>query len=405
VTYVSCELPTNLILKRVQPKRFIPTIAVGWGLVAMCTGFVQNKSQLIGMRLLLGLFEAGFFPAICFYLTFFYRRRELAVRIFFLFAASAVSGSCGGLLAYAIGHMDGVRGYSAWRWLMILEGIPTMLLGILSAFVLSNDPLDARFLTQREKYLSRLRRHLDRDSLGLEDENGKIQWDQCFEAWKDWKVWSLAIAQIGVTVMLYGYSTFLPTIINALGYSGIHTQLLTIPCYACGALVYLVVAYLSDRTGYRGYFVVGGCLTACTGYAILLGAAHSGAGASYAACIIVAMGLYVAVGIPISWMPNNLPSHYKRAAGQGTSMTLGNCAGIFSSFIYRTQDNPTYRLGHGLTLGFVFASGCLFGLTSYLLRRENQRREWGERNYVLEGKTPEEIACLGDKHPDYRFLY
>ncbi|KAL1865923.1 hypothetical protein VTK73DRAFT_5007 [Phialemonium thermophilum] len=405
VTYVTFELPTNLILKIVQPKRFIPAICVSWGIVSMCTGFVHTKGQLIAMRLLLGVFEAGYFPAICFYLTFFYRRRELAVRIFYLFAASAVSGSCGGLIGYAIGLMDGVRGWSAWRWLMIIEGIPTTILGVLAYFLLANDPYDARYLTEREKSFTPVRRSLDGTHFGMLGDENRIDWQQCLEAWKDWKVWALATAQIGVTVMLYGYSTFLPTIIHALGYSGIHTNLMTIPCYACGAIVYLVVANLSDRTGYRGYFAAGGCLTACLGYAVILATSEAGAGAQFAGCIIVACGLYVAVGIPISWMPNNLPSHYKRAAGQGTSMTLGNCAGIFSSFIYRTQDSPKYRLGHGLTLGFVFVSGCMFLTTALLLRRENKRRDRGERDYVLDGKTPDEIARLGDYHPEYRYLY
>lgn len=398
-------MPANLLLKMVQPKRFIPTIAVGWGIVSMCTGFVQNKGQLIGLRMLLGLFEAGYFPAICFYLTFFYRRRELAVRIFFLFAASAVSGSTGGLLAYAIGYMEGIQGMSAWRWLMILEGIPTVIFGAASFFILANDPTSASYLTEREKELSKIRSVLDGSNVGKEGESDRIDWQQCREAWKDWKVWTLATAQHGVTVMLYGFSTFLPTIINGLGYSGIHTNLMTIPCYAAGALIYLCVAYASDRTGKRGIFAVCGCLTSCVGYAILLGTPQYGAGAQYAGCIIVACGLYVAVGIPISWMPNNLPSHFKRAAGQGTSMTLGNCAGIYSAFLYRTKDRPEFKLGHGATLGFVFAAGCLFGLTSILLRRENKKRDRGERDHVLEGKTPEEIARLGDYNPSYRYLY
>ncbi|KAK7754049.1 hypothetical protein SLS62_003895 [Diatrype stigma] len=408
ITYVLFELPTNLVLKLVQPKRFIPAVSVCWGLASLATGFVRTKGQLIALRLLLGAFEAGYFPAICFYLTFFYRRRELAVRVFFLFAASAVAGSCGGLLGYAVGLMDGAAaagGLAAWRWLMIVEGLPTVVFGVLSGLVLANDPYDARYLTDREKSFTPLRQRLDGTSLGLEGDKHKVDWQQCFEAWRDWKVWALATAQIGVTVMLYGYSTFLPTIISALGYSGIQSNLLTIPCYACGAVVYLVVAYYSDRTGYRGYFTVGGCLTACAGYAIMLGTPGYGAGAQYAGCMIIASGLYVAVGIPISWMPNNLPSHFKRAAGQGTSMTLGNTAGIFASFIYRTQDKPEYKLGHGLSLAFVFCSACLFATTSFLLRRENRKRDRGERDHILEGKTEEEIARLGDYHPSYRYLY
>lgn len=419
VTYIPFELPTPLILKKVRPNRLIPTIAICWGLSSLCTGFVQNKGQLIATRMLIGLFEAGYFPAVLFYLTFFYRRRELGMRLFLVFASSAVAGACGGLIAYGVGYMDGMRNMSAWRWLVILEGIPTLLLGFCAYFVLANDPLEATFLTEREKYLVRVRRDLDRPSSlsslaspsspGPKDEKEKkeekIQWDQILSAWKDWKVWTMTLAQIGVNTMIYGYVTFIPTIIHAMGYSNLHAQLLTIPCYAVGALSYLVAAYLSDRSGYRGYFAVGGCVVACTGYAILLGTPRYGPHAQYAGCLIVAAGMYVASGLPLSWLPNNLPSDHKRAAGQGTCIALGNCAGIISSFIYRTQDKPTYYLGHGLTLGFVFASGCLYALTTFLLRRENRRRDQGERDYLLEGKTPEQIERLGEYHPEYRYLY
>jgi len=177
VTYVIFEIPVNILLKKMGPKNLIPIAAVCWGIVSMCTGFVQNKGQLLATRLLLGLCEAGFFPGICFYLTFWYRRDELGLRIFYLFTTSAVSGSFGGLLSYAIGHMDGILGYSAWRWLLILEGIPTTLLGFVAFFVLENDPQSAGYLTPREKELSVIRRAMDKTSLGVDDENGQIQWD------------------------------------------------------------------------------------------------------------------------------------------------------------------------------------------------------------------------------------
>jgi sugar phosphate permease len=208
-------------------------------------GFINTKAELIALRLLLAC-EAGYFPGITFYLTFFYRRRELGFRIFLLFTASAVADSCGVLLAYGVGHMDGLHDWSAWRWLMILEGIPTILLGIATYIALLNDPNSSSWLTPREKELTQLRRELDRTPL---DDGNKIQWDQVMEGFKDWKIWVLSLGQLGVTVMLYGYLTFLPTIIAALGYSAIHTQLLTIPCYAYGAIIYCILAYYSDKEG------------------------------------------------------------------------------------------------------------------------------------------------------------
>lgn len=382
-------------------RNFIPAAAVLWGAVSLCTGLIQNKAQLIAVRLLLGACEAGYFPGITFYLTFFYRRKELGVRIFLLFTASAIAGSFGGLLAYAIGHLDGARGWSAWRWLMVIEGIPTILLGITAYCVLSNDPDSARYLTPREKLLTQLRRDLDRTPL---DDGTKVQWDQVLEAFKDWKVWLLSLGQLGVTTMLYGYSTFLPTIIGSLGYSAIQTQLLTIPCYACGAIVYCCAAIWSDKIRQRGVFAIFSCLISAAGYSILLGTWKYGAGAQYAGCIIVAIGLYVAVGVPITWMPNNLPTHYKRATGQGMLFMFSNFAGVISSYIYPTQDAPKYTLGHAVLLGLVLYSATTYTFMSITLRRENQKRDRGERDYLLVGKTEQEILKLGDNHPAYRYI-
>jgi MFS family permease len=224
-------------------------------------------------------------------------------------------------------------------------------------------------------------------------------------AFKDWKVIIMATAQFGVTAMLYGYSTFLPTIIGALGYSGVHAQLLTIPCYTCGATVYCIIAFISDKTKRRGPLALAGCLVGGAGYSILLGTPHRGAGAQYAGCIVVAAGLYVSVGIPLSWLSNNIPSHYKRAAGHDTQFTMANCTRIIAPFIYLTKETPTYTLGHATTLGLVVLSLCIFAAMTCWFRWENIRRDRGERDHVLGGKTALKIARMGDGHPSYRYMW
>lgn len=107
VTYILSELPSNLVIKKVGPSRWIAFIALSWGLVATFSGSVQNFAGMLVCRLLLGAFEGGLFPGIVVYLTLFYTKRELALRIGYLFTCAAVAGACGGLLAYAIGFMDG----------------------------------------------------------------------------------------------------------------------------------------------------------------------------------------------------------------------------------------------------------------------------------------------------------
>jgi len=139
-------------------------------------------------------------------------------------------------------------------------------------------------------------------------------------------------------------------------WSRAETQLLTIPCYALGAIIYMIFARLSDATSRRGLFsLIGGGLS-LIGYAILL--ADTSAGAHYFACFLVAGGLYVVVGLPLAWLPNNSPRYGKRTTATGMQLTIGNCAGIMSSFIYRTGDRPRYILGHGITFAMV-GFGCL----------------------------------------------
>jgi MFS family permease len=121
VTYILSELPSNLVLKKLRPSRWIAFITVAWGIIATLTGIVQNYAGLIFCRLFLGAVEGGLFPGMAIYLTFFYTKRELALRIGYLFVSAALAGACGGLLAYGIGHMQGVSGQNGWRWIMILE--------------------------------------------------------------------------------------------------------------------------------------------------------------------------------------------------------------------------------------------------------------------------------------------
>lgn len=188
-------------MKPFGPQRWLAFIVFVWGVLALCTGFVQNFGQLVALRVLLGAFEAGLFPGLNVYLTFFYTKRELALRVGYLFVSAAVAGALGGLLAYGIGHLDGVRGMSGWRWIMIIEGLPTILLGFVTFFLLPNDPEHAYFLTPEEKkfMVVRTQRHY-----GSTTSAQQFSKEDMVKAFKDWKVWLFCIGQFGCDTMLYG---------------------------------------------------------------------------------------------------------------------------------------------------------------------------------------------------------
>jgi sugar phosphate permease len=293
------------------------------------TGLVQNYRGLLACRLLLGAVEAGLFPGMAVYLTFFYTKRELALRIGYLFVSAALAGACGGLLAYAIGHMDGLSGLRGWRWIMILEGIPTALLGVATFFLLPDSPHTAYFLSVDEIALMSARHSRE---AGQTVKSQEFHWSDVRKAVLDWKVWAFCAGQFGVDTMLYGYSTFLPTIIQGIGkWSAPQTQALTIPCYCLGAITYLVVARISDAHQMRGlYTVIFGSISVI-GYGLLMSA--STPGVHYFGCFMVATGLYVVVGLPLAWLPNNSPRYGKRTAATGMQLTFGNMSGIMAPFV------------------------------------------------------------------------
>lgn len=328
VTYVLSEVPSNIVLKHyVSPSRWISFITVSWGLIATLMGLCQNYASLLVCRLLLGLVEGGLFPGCAIYLTFFYTKQELALRIGYLFVSAALAGAFGGLLAYAIGFMDGLAGLSGWRWIFIIEGIPTVVLGVICWFFLADDPDTAYYLNDEERELVLVRRARQ---TGVSE---TFEWKDVKKALLDWKVHMFCAGLFCVDTMLYGYSTFLPTIIRGIrpDASNAMVQVLTIPCYALGAITYMIVARYSDWRQSRGPVVVLFGLISVVGYAMLV--SDSGSSVHYGGCFLVAIGLYVVVGIPIAWLPTNNPRYGKRTTATALQLAYGNCAGIMAPFV------------------------------------------------------------------------
>ncbi|OQE17885.1 hypothetical protein PENSTE_c019G07977 [Penicillium steckii] len=399
VTYCFFEVPSNLVLKKLRPSRYIATISIIWGIIATLTGITQNYSGLIACRVLLGVVEAGLFPGFITYLTLFYSKREIAVRTAYLFSSAAIAGACGGLLAYGIGFMDGISGLRGWRWIMIIEGIPTVILGVATWFFLADDPDTAWYLNEAERALVARRRSR---YIGQTESAQKFHWADVKEGALDWKIYAFCIGQFGVDTMLYGYSTFLPTIIEGMGnWSVPQVQALTIPCYALGAIAYLIVAWISDRTQHRALFTCIFSAISVIGYGILI--SDSSSGVHYFGALMVALGLYVAVGLPLAWLPTNLPRYGKRTFATGLQLTFGNISGVMSPFLYKTTEAPRYVRGNAVTLGLVGFAGIVYGIMWLCLRIINNRRARGLEDEKIASMSEADIQELGDRNPRFRY--
>ncbi|KAK0188362.1 MFS general substrate transporter [Armillaria mellea] len=399
IPYSLLEIPCNVIMKLTRPSIWIPGIMLAWGIVMFSMAFVKSYHGLIIARVFLGLAEAGLPPGIAFLITIWYRREDQARPLSLYFSTATLSGAFGGLLAFAIEKMDGLGNLRGWAWIFLLEGLATVIASLFAFWKLPDYPGTAKFLTSREK--DHLVEVLRRDNEG---EPSHFEMRFVWETLRDYKSWLQTIIYIGMVMPLNSISIFLPTIINALGYSASQAQLMTIPPYAIGCVFTIVIGSLSDRFKVRGPFIMGCSLLAILGYVMLYTTNPATLpGVGYAGCILITCGVFPTVPLMLAWGSGNAGSSLKKGVIIGLQSGVGNLGGICSSFIYRTQDTPRFHLGHGIALGFLCMAFVISAFTECVYRRLNQGKEALCAKERIQGDRKSEFANLGADSPLFRY--
>jgi hypothetical protein len=270
--------------------------------------------------------------------------------------------------------------------------------GLLSFFMVHDFPDTATFLTPQER--ARVLRRLKEDKQSsAEHEEFKMKY--LWAALTDWKMYLGMVIYMGANMPLYAFSLFLPTIIKNMGggkYSPTHSQLLSVPPYACAVVLTISVGFLADRTRQRGVCNIVVSMIGVVGFGMLLGSADPHV--QYTGCFLGALGIYPCIANTISWISNNIEGVYKRGIVLGFVIGWGNINGVVSSNIYFKA--PRFKAGHGVVMGYMLV--FLFGgsiLMTFLLRGENAARRAGKRDYLVEGLSEKEAEKLGDKRPDF----
>ncbi|KAJ8454955.1 hypothetical protein ONZ51_g12724 [Trametes cubensis] len=285
IPYCLFECPANLVLKKFRPSRWLPGITLLWGLIMTLMGLVKNYPQLVGTRICLGVAEAGLFPGVVYYLTLWYPRHMIQYRVGLFFGGATLAGAFSGLLAFGISFMSGTAGMLGWSWIFIIEGLATIVVGVVAFFVLVDFPHTATFLTPEERAYVVHRKKYDNSTVG-EEEHFEIR--HIWEALLDWQVWLHILIYMSIITPLYGISLFLPSIINGFGYTTAISQLLTVPPYVFATATLLVWAIWSDRIKKRYPFVLAGLTYILVGFAINI--SDVPAGAKYFGTFLVVAG-------------------------------------------------------------------------------------------------------------------
>ncbi|GAB5590705.1 hypothetical protein Unana1_05605 [Umbelopsis nana] len=349
ITYVLFEVPTNILCKKFGPRIWLALITFIFGLITMCLAFCQSFVGITVARTFLGIAEAGIMPGISYMLStlqvnslliFFqwpcltYRRHELGTRVGIYASFASLAGAFGGLLATGFSQIPPWGIMHTWRNIFFFEGIITMMSGLVCYAFLPDSPDSAKFLTQEEREIGVARIRLEtltNDQEKLEKKHFKLA------------IWNVSIILLSIALFcsllcMNSIALFMPSLLSAMGYSSIQSQLMTVPPYAVGTVVCICLAMSSDRFKMRGpiiFAIVGPLIF----IAFVILRTVDNVGIRYMAIFFATSGAFTGSPVIVAWTVDNTAGPMVRAIACAYSVSLG-CLG--KSFIIYVKEKKNY---------------------------------------------------------------
>ena len=320
--YFLFEVPSNLLLEKVGARKWIARIMITWGLMAAAMAFVQGATSFLVLRFFLGVAEAGFFPGVILYFTYWFPKQYRGRVIAALFLAVPGSNALTAVISGALLGLDGVLGIPGWKWLYIVEALPAVLLAFVVLRYLTEKPEVADWLLPDEKQW--LVSTLENERLALVGKSGGHM--PLSQALKDKRVLALSMVYFTIVTATYGITFFLPQIVKGLGGSDMRTGLLTAAPYVIGTIGMLLWSQSSDRTKERKWHFIVACLLGAAGL-IAAGAL----GSTYGALVAIAIATIGIYGSKPSFWP--MPSEFLTGTAAAGGIALVNCIGNLGGFV------------------------------------------------------------------------
>ncbi|KAL6301887.1 MFS general substrate transporter [Sparassis latifolia] len=419
IGYFIFETPSQIILKRISPRWYIPSLTVLWGLTCALLSCVQSSSGLLAGRFFLGFVEAGFLPGIVYWVSCWYPRPMQGRRFGVLYSTVSLTGAFGGLLATAIHALNGTHGIAGWRWIFIVEGVITAGFGLISFIFMSAYPETASFLTPTERRIILLSNAADRAQAA--NDSAAFHSAQIRSAFTDWRVYLWGLVYLVNYIPVYSVILSLPSVVTGLGYKGTRATLMACPPYGLGFIAVLIAGWTSDRYGlFYWHYVFG---VSVTMIALIVLMAVKNLVVRYVMFFLV-MFMFVPISTCWTWLSANFAGPNKRAAATGIVFSMGNIGGTISGQIYRSNWAPRYVQGHAINLAcyaIAFVAGT--GLW-WTYRTDNARRDKAEEVNAENSEKGqvhaqvyehghgqqhdligEDLGDLGDRHPSFRYYY
>jgi ACS family tartrate transporter-like MFS transporter len=356
--YFIFEVPSNVVMEKVGARLWIARIMITWGLLAGATAYVTGSTSFGVIRFLLGAAEAGFFPGIVLYFTYWFPSYHHARIVSGFLIGLPIAVAAGAPISTALLELDGLLGLKGWQIMYLAEGIPTFVIGIVTLFVLTDKPEQAKFLTQEEK--AWLRSRLDAERTAKESVRTFTLWQSLIDP----KVLLLSLNYLGIVTASLGILFFIPQIIKSIGVtSNMTVGWLTMVPYICGGIGLVVWGFVSDRMNERRWNLLVACIVSTAG--LVMAGMTMGTWWALVGMSIAAVGFYGSKG-PFWAMPPMFLTGTAAAAAIAWINSIGNLGGFFGPWYVGVMKDATGSFSGGLyglaLLGLISAFVCAFFL-------------------------------------------
>lgn len=414
VGFLIAEIPSQMIGKWLGPDRWIPVQIILWSLASGGQFFMHNRAGFFACRFFIGLFMGGFIPDSILYLSYFYKKSEMPIRLALFWFVDSMSGVIASFIAYGVLHMRGVAGREGWRWLFLIEALISFVIGLCSFLFLIPGPTQTKtwwnpkgYFTEREEKIIVNRVLRDDPSKGGMHNREPITLPMLWRSLKDYDLWPVYIIGMIFEIPTAPPKTYLTLSLKAIKFSTFQVTLLTIPVTVFASINLLWITYLTER--FRDISIIG-VLSQLWTLPLLIVQYKMGESLSHNHWGQYALS-FILLGWPsmhaahVSWCSRLSNAVRTRAVSAALYNITIQLSGIASSNIYREDDKPLYHRGNSQLIAINVATIAAYGLAKvyYAWRNKQKRTQWDAMSGDEKARYLENSGKLGNKRLDFRF--
>ncbi|KAK4657494.1 hypothetical protein QC762_214230 [Podospora pseudocomata] len=414
ISFLLAELPSQLISKKIGPDRWIPAQMVLWSIVSAAQFWLKGRSSFLATRALIGLLQGGFIPDVILYMSYFFKGTELPFRLALFWMANRLTDVISPLLAYGLLRLRGYHGYEGWRWLFLLEGILTLVIGIWSYFQMVPSPTQTKapwrkkgWFTEHEEKI--MVNRILRDDPSKSDMHNRqaITFKLLWESLCDFDLWPIYLIGLTFSMPAGPPDQYLTLTLRQLGFDTFDSNLLSIPCQITCTISMLLITYLSEKLNQRAFMgvVMQVWLLPCV-VALYLLPADASRWAAYAV-VTVLLSYPSTHAMQVGWCSRNSNTVRTRTVSAALYNMAVQTNSIISSNIYRRDDRPEYRRGNRALIGIASMNIVNYLLVKayYVWRNKKRDETWDRMSQEERRNYLATTTDKGSKRLDFRFAH